>query len=119
MEIKTITYALHCAEDFDYHVNQAVAEGWLLTKREPLAYGSNGRNLVALYAELVKVPPTAEQPPAISPLEALRMIRQTCEAQTSETCDNGSCPLHEWCTDRGNSIVGSPAEWYIPEEVET
>lgn len=58
LQIKTITYRLDNAADFDAAVNAAIAEGWHLTKREvlqPLAQPNTNQYLhTMLYAELVK-----------------------------------------------------------------
>ena len=106
MEIKTITYALHCNTEFDAEVNKALSEGWILSKREPL--------IDILYAELVKVPPV-EKPRDITPVEAVQLIKDTCALQSNETCDNGSCPLHSWCLSGVNCIETPPHAWVIPE----
>lgn len=59
LQIKTIKNKLDNAADFDKAVNQALQEGWHLTRREvlqPLSQPNTSEHVVytALYAELVK-----------------------------------------------------------------
>ena len=60
LQIKTITYRLGDAKEFDDAVNAAIAEGWTLTKRDvlrPLAQpsvSSGNYFYTMLYAELEK-----------------------------------------------------------------
>lgn len=50
-QIKTIKSRIDYAEDFDRHVNDAIAEGWELKRREFIpSYTSNSYTI--LYAEL-------------------------------------------------------------------
>lgn len=99
MQIKTIWKPLDYIGMFDNTVNDALADGWRLTKREILP-----SNL--LYAELVKVDPLPETA-AIDPLEAVQVLARACEA--APHCEPGSCPLHDWCT--GLSTDSVPKDW--------
>lgn len=56
MEIKTIKRQLDASEEFDKVVNQALAEGWTLIKRDVLApyEGTTRTYYRMLYAELEK-----------------------------------------------------------------
>lgn len=55
LQIKTIAKRIDDAKEFDAEVNAAIAEGWVLVKREvlqPLAHPTNGISRRMLYAEL-------------------------------------------------------------------
>lgn len=56
LQIKTIRYRLDNAEAFDEAVNDAIREGWRLTKREVLmpVTQPNHYTYIMLYAELEK-----------------------------------------------------------------
>lgn len=58
MQIKTIIFKIDAAEAFDNEVNQALENGWALTKREVLApyEGQTYVHYRMLYAELQKGP---------------------------------------------------------------
>jgi hypothetical protein len=101
MKIKTIRSA--STDIFDICVNDAMDEGWRLSRREILSDHT-------LYAELVKV----DEAPAPDPLEALRVVRDFCEEMPTEKC-LGKCPLTPWCAMYAASDI-SPADWEIPEE---
>lgn len=58
LQIKTIRNRLDNAESFDKAVNAALAEGWVLIKREviiPRAQSENMQTHTMLYAELERV----------------------------------------------------------------
>lgn len=58
LQIKTIVDRLEDADQFDNEVNAAIAEGWMLKKREVLLPRSQSESLtarIALYAELERV----------------------------------------------------------------
>ena len=97
MEIKTIIYYLDSSAEFDKEVNAALSEGWYLAKREVLPGGpltASHYNRRMLYAEMVKMdepePDDITEPEPIDPLDALRCIRDTCEAQIRESCDGAN-----------------------------
>lgn len=52
-EIKTIAHNIDHMTEFDRDVNEALAAGWALVKREVLILQTPGKN-IALYAELVR-----------------------------------------------------------------
>lgn len=59
MEIKTIVIRLDNAETFDKEVNNALADGWELLRRDvlqPLAQSDERYTYIMLYAELVRFP---------------------------------------------------------------
>ena len=63
-QIKTITERLGDAEHFDAMVNEALQEGWRLTKRKvlmPRAQGGERFTFIMLYAELEKEVITEEE----------------------------------------------------------
>lgn len=95
MEIKTIYKQMDLRREFDEEVNQALAAGWRLTRRDVL----DGRPLPdnvfmhrGLYAELVKLdPPQVQEAPDI--MAAVRLIQGTC--LQFESCKD--CPLWDIC----------------------
>lgn len=104
MQIKTIAHK--DATLFDTEVNQAIADGWTLVKRDVITttYGW------AYYAELVKLDPPAE--PELMPWqEAARVLTDTCTG--AEECSE-SCPMYDWCEVNlpGNALP--PNEWVTP-----
>lgn len=104
MEIKTIRYKLDFAEDFDRKVNEALAAGWRLTKREVISPKVDNVALM-IYAELVKLdPPQAQPEPDV--MAAARLINDLC--QQFETCRD--CPLDDVCEHR------PPNQWDVDEE---
>lgn len=107
MKIKTIRSAK--ADIFDICVNDALDEGWRLSRREVIQTAMD----VSYYAELVKV----DEVPAPDPLEALRVVRDFCEEMPTEKC-LGKCPLTPWCAMYCADDNMSPADWEIPEEVD-
>lgn len=101
MEIKTIVSSMTWVGNFDEMVNDALAEGWRLTRRDVLP------NTDRLYAELVKLDPPAE-PEKSDLLTAMRVIKAECDSHSS--CQ--TCPLYPWCD------VHAPCDWETPEEVQ-
>lgn len=111
MKIKTITSRFDSAENFDAMVNEALENGWTLTRREvlqPLAQSERCTTYIMLYAELVKV----DEPAA--PMiwqEAVRALKETCIK--TDRCD--TCEMQEWC-DEYLSESPEPQEWEVPVE---
>lgn len=111
MKIKTVWDSGKSA--FDNKVNDLLANGWQLTRREVLVDRHDMSGSV-FYAELVQLDPLPE-PEQGGPVEALRNIRDYCEAMPTEKCLTPDCPLSPWChvfTEDGIS----PADWRIPGE---
>ena len=109
MQIKTIFNPLDYAGLFDNAVNEALDDGWRLTRRELLqceADTMREEKRRLLYAELVKMDPPSEQPVG-DPLEAVQVLARTCE--NAPQCEPGSCPLHDWCV--GLSSESVPKDW--------
>ena len=105
MQIKTIREQNILSESFDDMVNEALAEGWQLTRRTVI----NGK----LYAELVM--PDEPQPRApIDWRDAVETLRELCESQG--TCVD--CPAVKWCeTSFPTNREGmQPHGWEVPEE---
>lgn len=112
MEIKTVCVAVGQAKEFDRQVNEALAEGFRLVKRELLPFAEGPSRYVerAYYAELVKL----DEPPAPKPWEeAVKTLHDTCEAAGG--CGE-ACPMFEWCENNlpGESIP--PNSWDLPTE---
>ena len=110
MKIKTVWDAN--LFKFDEKVNEWLADGWILSKREVLPAPRLDDSI--FYAELVMLdaPDPEEIPvPPADIFEALRVIRDTCEAE--ESC--GCCPLYDWCCRlrKGHD----PCDWVLPGEV--
>lgn len=118
MKIKTIWD--DCTNNFDKRVNEAMEKGWILGKRELLPDANDLANSV-FYAELVlleesdKLPAEpVPEPQPMHPFDAIRVLRDACEAVPVESCGEG-CPLHDWC--EGLRKGGDPTDWLIPGEV--
>ena len=110
MEIRTILINAGQAERFDKLVNEALAEGFHIVKRELLPFVEGPSRYVdrAYYAELVKLDP----PPAPKPWEeAVKTLHDTCE--TAGGCGE-ACPMFAWCEKNlpGDSIP--PNYWDLP-----
>lgn len=109
MEIKTIWNIVDNATDFDMRVNEALAKGWHLVKREVLPgerYTDTRWGNRLLYAELVKVDEPAEP---VTWQEAAQVLKSTCSE--NDTCD--TCKLREWC-DEYLARGAEPQEWEVP-----
>lgn len=109
MQIKTIRKTLFSASEFDEAVNEELAKGWRLTRREVLQGDGKGERSYdnwLLYAELVKMDPRPEQS-TIDPLEAVQVLARACEA--APHCEPEECPLYGWCTNMGDDPV--PKDW--------
>ena len=115
MKIKTITRNFEWVDEFDQLVNEALAEGWHLTKREviPGVAGVNHSRRL-LYAELVQLDPEpAPEAQPLDPIEALHTVREFCIGV--DKCIN--CPLVDWCSELRKG--GDPTDWEIPEKEAT
>ena len=114
MKIKTIKNRLDNPESFDKDLNQALADGYQLIRRDvvPGFRLDDGRFLHnMLYAELVLPDPPAE-PVEIDPFEALRQVKAFCASIPPHTCQTG-CPLYNWCEQLQHG--GDPTDWHLPE----
>lgn len=100
MKIKTVFD--QSAAAFDAEVNEALADGWRLVRR----FSDLPR---AFIAELV-LPDEPEAPPEPrprDPFDALRVVRDFCDAHKCE-----GCPLIDWCSRHLPRNEG-PADWTI------
>lgn len=112
MEIKTIT-SPRCRDGswFDDKVNEALAEGFRLVRRDMLPGGTFGDTTYqpAYYAELVK-PDEPEEPETgddvTEAIRALRALREFCIRQP--ICDG--CLLENFCPGHLAHNEG-PADW--------
>lgn len=118
MKIKTIVTNMDNVEQFDAQVNELLAEGWHLTKREVLPgmnYNANNWARRALYAELVQLDPEPEpEAQPLDPIDAVYAIKATCNAVPLKDCQGGRCPLYVWCC----QLEGGrdPSDWDLPEK---
>ena len=117
MKIKTMTKKIspEGLAEFDRELNNALAEGWRLVKREVLPGVNLGHCYFApsLYAELALLDPEPEapaEPETVGPVEALHIVKEFC--RTVEKCID--CPLVNWCKDLQKG--GDPTDWKIPEK---
>lgn len=99
---------------FDNQVNEALAEGYQLTRREVLPDTANLDQSV-LYAELVKLDPPAE-PETPDPMDLLRQVREACLRVPSNGCNPEGCPMFNWCEQLRRG--GDPTDWVLPGEVQ-
>lgn len=116
MKIKTVWTTLDRVKEFDAWINEALANGWRLAKREVLPgmqYNQNAWARRLLYAELVQLDEPVAPPEPADPFDALRAVRDFCEAQDPRACMT-TCPLSAWCEDLRRG--GDPTDWAIPEK---
>lgn len=123
MKIKTVCKKV-CAEGtaaFDQEVNELLADGWLLSKREFIPGYDLGGGIYfspSYYAELVKLEEADKLPQEPEPItweEAVWVLRETC--QEAKEC-GVACPMYAWCQ---KSIPGNncpPCGWVSPEELD-
>ena len=107
MKIKTVAHGFLGAEAFDREVNEALATGWQVVRREVIPGGPLDSN--KLYAELV-MPDPAPEPEAIDPFQAMRTIKDACLANAGPC---GDCPMAYWCWKLKQG--GDPSDWELPE----
>lgn len=115
MKIRTIMLPLHDqqhCDTFDAAVNESLAEGWRLTKREVLPGGPQTTHHFmhrVLYAELVLPDPPAEpeKPVAVNMYDHFMAIRGMCDKH--EECY--SCRYFKLCG------TGAPHRWNMTAEV--
>lgn len=101
MKIKTVY--TNDPEKFDNRVNEALAEGWKLTRRI-----SDQPDAFIAEMELKETPPVAD------PVELVRQLQAFCDCVDLETCQCGGCPLDWLC---GQIGAGRQLdEWELPEE---
>lgn len=115
MKIKTILRNTDNVELFDAEVNDLLAEGWRLVKREVLPgmnYNADNWARRALYAELVQLDPEPARPPHVKHFEALRDIKAACQRVPIEECHAGRCPMADWCA----QLDKDPTDWVLPEK---
>lgn len=113
MKIKTITEELAFAGVFDSRVNENLAKGWHLVRRDIIPAGPNPNSHRLLYAELVQLDPVPEPQP-VDHFEALRAIKAACLNVPQTECNAGRCPLYSWCRDM--SEYTDPTDWDLPEK---
>lgn len=113
MKIKTICEQMPGI--FDADVNDAMAEGWKLTRREVLVDRNNPK-ASTLYAELV-LPDQAAEPETEDPIEALRTVQRVCLAVSGDDCGTDRCPLRKFCDRLRDG--GDPTDWDLSEEAFT
>ena len=108
MKIKTLLGP--APSGFDEFVNDLLAEGWKLARREVLTQSVP----YMLYAELVKLDEADMETQDAEPVtwqEAAQVLRDECEGAAG--CDS-RCPMHDWC--QKNLPDGPcPSEWDDPE----
>lgn len=116
MKIKTIIQKVtdEGLKKFDQQVNDAIAEGWILGKRDVLpGVDLGGAYFVPhLYAELVMLDPEPE-PEATDPLDLLNQVKAFCLSQAVEDCHANKFPLAAWCDQIREGC--DPTDWILPE----
>ena len=122
MKIKTIAYKLNTAglASFDDEVNEALAEGWRLAKRDVLpgvCLGERDYFGPHLYAELVQLDPEPKSEETDDPIEALRTVQRVCLAVSGDDCGTDRCPLRKFCDRLRDG--GDPTDWDLSEEAFT
>lgn len=114
MKIKTLIANTDHAEQFDNQVNELLAEGWHLAKREVLPgmnYNATNWARRALYAELVQLDPEpAPENQPLNPIDSLKALRKFC---VDSSCDG--CLLDGFCSRHLPKNEG-PADWELPGE---
>lgn len=111
MKIRTLL--VPAPSGFDEVVNDLLAEGWKLARREVLTQSVP----YMLYAELVKLDEADMEPQEADPVtwqEAVGVLRDEC--RDAAGCDN-RCPMHDWCQ-RNNPDGPPPSEWSDPAMAE-
>lgn len=110
MKIKTVVSS--SPDDFDNQVNQLLEEGYMLGARDLVQTPAGTKDY--FHAQLVLLDPVPE-PEQPDPLEALRNIRDFCEAVPTEKCLTPDCPLSPWCHNYTEDGI-SPSDWLVPGE---
>lgn len=113
MEIKTVVMP-RCigAKKFDKQVNDALKEGFKLTRRDVIPGHDDGSTRLepAYYAELVKLDEPARKDDTPNVFELLEAVSKFCASKPN--CDG--CPLKEFCEAHLADNEG-PADWDIYE----
>lgn len=123
MEIKTVCKKVSAEGTavFDQEVNELLADGWLLSKRDFIPGYDLGDGVYFVpshYAELVKLDEADMEELEAEPItwqEAVWVLRETC--QEAKEC-GASCPMYDWCQ---KSIPGNncpPCGWGDPKGLE-
>lgn len=114
MKIKTVIKNLDHPKEFDTEINEALADGWRLVKREVLPGGPLRQDAYArrmLYAELVQLDPEPEpEAQPLDPIDCLEALRKFCAGSKCDTC-----PLEDFCPRHLPNNEG-PADWELPGE---
>jgi hypothetical protein len=113
MKIKTIWTTR--VSDFDDSVNNAMEDGYQLTRREVLPDPRDLEGSV-LYAELV-LPDQPDEPETDDPIEALRTVQRVCLAVSGDDCGTDRCHLRKFCDRLRDG--GDPTDWDLSEEAFT
>lgn len=98
MKIKTVWEPMEFSEKFDGKVNDLLAEGWKLARREVLEPYPH-----VVYAELVKLDEAdlaadlaeLREAEPVTWQEAVDVLRETC--REAEDCTKDGCPAFDWC----------------------
>lgn len=109
MEIRTVMH--YNPVDFDQQVNEALADGFTLERRD-LVFSTTGAG--HHFAQLTKKDPEPEPVPA-DPIDLVRAIREVCLATDGDDCGTDRCPLNAWCEQL--RAGGDPTDWILPAEV--
>lgn len=108
MKIKTIWRKT--IKNFDDEVNEALAEGWHLVKRELVVDTQHLDNSV-FYAELAQLDPEpVPEAQPLDPVEALHVVQEFCDSSKCE-----GCRLYDFCARHLLNNEG-PADWDLPGE---
>lgn len=103
MQIKTVWKEISNTKAFDEEVNAALADGYVLTKREhhwAQTLTEDAWEGPSIYAELVLPDAQPEPEPITDPVEAMRIVVEECDG--SRTCEE--CRLHDICKHRPPSL---------------
>ena len=120
MEIKTVCKKVSAEGTavFDQEVNELLADGWRLSKRDLIPGYDLGDGVYFVpshYAELVKldedVMETKEPDPPFGWDECVEIIREECKAAPG--CDE-RCAVYAWCQKNIPETTPAPKYWSDP-----
>lgn len=121
MKIKTVCKKVSAEGTalFDQEVNELLADGWRLSKRDLIPgydLGDGAYFVPSHCAELVKLDEADMEPQEdvlVTWQEAVTALYLTCK--TANDCSEGGCPMFEWCQDNIPETVPAPKYWSVPE----